>query len=117
LADANSQQIWSQVLACVVKIIISPDSHLNALSVEGNDDDAEIGYDATFSVLHFAIRPVKDPFPDVPDASVMLAQSLSKLCATHPGQLAPLIQQGLQSDVKLGPGLESLCQKVGVSLS
>ena len=118
LADANGQQIWSQILACVVKIIVSPDSHLDALAaLEGNDDDAEIGYDATFSVLHFAIRPAKDPFPEVSDASVLLVQSLSGLCASRPGQLTPLIQQGLQSDPKLGAGLESLCQKVGISLS
>jgi exportin-2 (importin alpha re-exporter) len=116
LADANGTQLWSQILACVVKIIVSPDSHLNALTVEGNDDDAEIGYDATFSVLHFASRPAKDPFVEVTDASVMLVQSLSQLCASQPGRFTPLIQQGLHSDPKMSAGLESLFQKVGVNL-
>eukprot|EP00581_Thalassiosira_minuscula_P013061 CAMPEP_0183727082 /NCGR_PEP_ID=MMETSP0737-20130205/24807_1 /TAXON_ID=385413 /ORGANISM="Thalassiosira miniscula, Strain CCMP1093" /LENGTH=929 /DNA_ID=CAMNT_0025958619 /DNA_START=28 /DNA_END=2817 /DNA_ORIENTATION=- len=65
LADTNGQQIWTQILACAVKIVCSPESHLNSLSVQDNDDDAEIGYDATFSVLHFATRPSSDPFPEV----------------------------------------------------
>ena len=117
LADPNKTSIWSQILGCAVKIIVSPDFHLNALSVEGNDDDVEIGYDATFSVLHFALRTLKDPFPEVADASTNLVQSLSQLCASQPGQLTPLIQQGLQGDPKMGAGLESLCQKAGVTLN
>jgi exportin-2 (importin alpha re-exporter) len=116
LADGSKTPIWSQILGCAVKIIVSPDSHLNALSIEGADDDVEIGYDATFSVLHFALRPAKDPFPEIADASASLVQSLAQLCASQPGQLTPLIQQGLQSDPKMAAGLESLCQKVGVSL-
>lgn len=117
LADANAQNIWSQIVCCAVKIVVSPDSHLDSLSADGDDDDVEIGYDATYSVLHFAARPARDPFPDVPDASIMLAQSLHQLCASHPGRFTPLIQKGFESDPKLGAGLESLCLRAGVSLS
>jgi len=117
LADANGQQIWSQILACAVKIACSPESHLNSLSVQDNDDDAEIGYDATFSVLHFATRPARDPFPEVQDAGASLVQSVGKLCASHPGQVTPLIAQGLSSDQKLSAGFDGLCQKAGVQLS
>mmetsp|Transcript_22644 Transcript_22644/g.47061 ORF Transcript_22644/g.47061 Transcript_22644/m.47061 type:complete len:1004 (+) Transcript_22644:128-3139(+) len=117
LADANAENIWSQIVCCAVKIVASPDSHLDSLSADGDDDDVEIGYDATYSVLHFAARPARDPFPDVPDASIMLAQSLHRLCASHPGRFTPLIQKGFESDPKLGAGLESLCLRAGVSLS
>lgn len=116
LADTSKREIWSQILGCAVKIIVSPDSHLNALTSEGNDDDVEIGYDATFSVLHFALRPARDPFPDIIDSGASLVQLLSQLCAAQSGQLTPLIQQGLQSDPKMSAGLEHLCQKAGVSL-
>lgn len=116
LADTNGQQIWSQLLACAVKIVCSPESHLSSLSVQENDDDAEIGYDATFSVLHFATRPARDPFPDVQDAGASLVQSLGKLCAAHPGQVTPLIAQGLSPDPKLSSGFDGLCQKAGVQL-
>ena len=117
LADANGQQIWGQILPCAVKIVCSPESHLNSLTVQDNDDDAEIGYDATFSVLHFATRPARDPFPDVQDAGASLAQSIGKLCASRPGQITPLISQGLSPDPKLSAGFEGLCQKSGVQLS
>jgi exportin-2 (importin alpha re-exporter) len=116
LTDAGKTEIWSQILSCAVKIIISHDSHLNAFTTEGNDDDVEIGYDATFSVLHFALGPARDPFPDIVDASVAFVQSLSQLCASQPGQLTPLIQRGLQSDPKMSAGLENLCHKVGITL-
>jgi exportin-2 (importin alpha re-exporter) len=117
LADANGQQIWSQILACAVKIVCSSESHLNSLAVQDNDDDAEIGYDATFSVLHFAIRPAKDPFPDVRDPGTAFVQSVGKLCMSRPGQITPLISQGLSSDPKLSGGFESLCRNAGVQLS
>jgi len=117
LADANGQQIWTQMLACAVKIICSPESNLNSLSAQDNDDDAEIGYDATFSVLHFATRPARDPFPDVQDAGATLVQSLGKLCASHPGQITGLITTSLSPDPKLSSGFGVLCQKAGVQLS
>ena len=117
LADANGQQIWAQILACAVKITCSPESHLNSLSSQDNDDDAEIGYDATFSVLHFASRPAKDPFPNVQDAGASLVQSVGHLCASHPGKITPLIAQGLSPDPKLSAGFGVLCQKAGVQLA
>lgn len=117
LADANGQQIWSQILACAVRIVCSSESHLNSLAVEDNDDDAEIGYDATFSVLHFAVRPAKDPFPDVRDPGTSFVQAVGKLCMSHPGQITPLISQGLSPDPKLSGGFESLCRNAGVQLS
>jgi len=117
LADTNGHQIWSQILACAVKIVISPDSHLTGVSAEDNDNDAEIGYDASFSLLHFAKRPAVDPFPEVQDAGASLAKSMQTICASHPGVFAPLIQQGLSVDPKLSAGFESLCQKSGVYLA
>mmetsp|Transcript_36824 Transcript_36824/g.77254 ORF Transcript_36824/g.77254 Transcript_36824/m.77254 type:complete len:992 (-) Transcript_36824:111-3086(-) len=117
LADANGRQIWSQILACAVKIVCSSGSYLNSLSVQENDDDAEIGYDATFSVLHFATRPAKDPFAEVQDAGASLVQSVGRLCASHPGQITPMIAQGLSPDPKLSAGFDGLCQKAGVQLS
>jgi len=117
LADANGQQIWAQLLPCAVKILCSSESHLNSLAVQDNDDDAEIGYDATFSVLHFATCPAKDPFPEILDAGASLVQSVGTLCASHPGRITPLITQGLSPDPKLSAGFEGLCRKSGVQLS
>jgi len=117
LVDANGQHIWTQILACAVGIVCSSESHLNSLSAQENDDDAEIGYDATFSVLHFASRPAIDPFPDVHDAGASLVRAVGQLCASRPGQITPLITQGLASDPKLSGGFDSLCQKAGVQLA
>lgn len=120
LVDASGQQIWSQGLAGVMRILTSPDSHLGTSVTSSSnadyDDEIEIGYDATFSRLHFAARPVRDPFPEVADLSLMLVQSLHALCKSQPGKLQPLIQQGLQSDPKLSGGLEIMFQKAGLSL-
>ena len=115
LSDPNGQQIWGQALACAVKIVCSPESHLNSLSAEGNDDDVEIGYDATFSLLHFATRPSRDPFPEVADASTSLIQGVGLVSSSSPGQLTPILAQCLQ-DPKLRSGFDALCQKAGVQL-
>ena len=95
----------------------SSGSSLNSLSVQENDDDAEIGHNATFSVLHFDTRPAKDPFAEVQDAGALLVQLVGQLCASHPGQITPMITQGLLPDPKLSAGFDGLCQKAGVQLS
>lgn len=116
LEDANGQQIWCQALAGVMKIMSSPECNFS--SNRGDDDDFEvqIGYDAAYSRLHFASRPATDPFADIENPSVYLAKSLHTLCASQPGRIPPLINQGLQSDPKLSSSLMSLVQNAGLSL-
>lgn len=117
LADANGQQIWAQTLAAVMKILSSPNTHVGTVAkVDDADFEVEIGYDATYSRLHFASQPVIDPFPEVKDPSLALAQSLHALCASQPGKFPPLIQQGLQADPKLAASLETMFHKAGLSL-
>ncbi len=117
LETTKGRQIWSQILACTVKIVISPDSHLTTASGEDDDNEAEIGYDASCSLLHFARRPAVDPFPEVQDAGILLAKAIQRVCASNPGKIAPLIQQGLSVDPRLSAGFERLCQRSGVQLA
>ena len=110
LADAQGQQIWSQVLAATMRIITNPNAHIGTAFSAGDDDslEMEIGYDATFSRLHFAARPAQDPFPEVQDASTAMVQSLHRLFTSQPGKFPPLIQAGLHEDPKLSAGFEHL---------
>ena len=119
LADPSRHAVWPQTLACAVQLIMA--SAALSTSNEGGaslDDTDEIGYDATYSKLHFATRPALDPFSEIKEpVGMALARSLQGLCASRgAGTLSHLIQAGLQSDPKLGTGLESLCQKAGVNL-
>eukprot|EP00566_Odontella_aurita_P003278 CAMPEP_0113547256 /NCGR_PEP_ID=MMETSP0015_2-20120614/12254_1 /TAXON_ID=2838 /ORGANISM="Odontella" /LENGTH=984 /DNA_ID=CAMNT_0000447789 /DNA_START=9 /DNA_END=2963 /DNA_ORIENTATION=+ /assembly_acc=CAM_ASM_000160 len=120
LSDPSAQQIWTQALAGVMKIIINPNGHIGgaagANAADDDDFEVEIGYDATYSRLHFAARPAVDVFPEVKDPALTLAQSLHALCSSQPGKFPPLIQHGLQSDPKLSAGLESLFQKAGLRI-
>jgi len=117
LADANTQQIWAQALAGAIAIVTNPNAHIGtAFSADDDADEAEIGYDATFSRLHFATRPAVDPFPEVHDPSLVLVQSLHQLFASQPGKFPPLVQAGLHSDPKLIAGFESLFSKAGLQV-
>eukprot|EP00586_Coscinodiscus_wailesii_P008972 CAMPEP_0172520780 /NCGR_PEP_ID=MMETSP1066-20121228/292199_1 /TAXON_ID=671091 /ORGANISM="Coscinodiscus wailesii, Strain CCMP2513" /LENGTH=996 /DNA_ID=CAMNT_0013303589 /DNA_START=78 /DNA_END=3069 /DNA_ORIENTATION=- len=121
LADANGQQIWSQSLLVLIKIILSPEyqqGFKTSDDTQDNDDfTVDMGYDTSYSKLHFASRPVMDLFPDIKDAGLALVQSLVKLCQSEPGKYRGLIQQALSGDPKLGAGLEGLVRGAGLSLT
>jgi exportin-2 (importin alpha re-exporter) len=115
LSDANGKQIWAQALAAVVTMATSP-----SFSVLVGDDDnqeVEIGYDATYSGLTFARKALDDPFADIVDPIATFVQSLHSLSTSQPGVITPIIQQGLGSDPKLSSGLEQMFLKSGLQLA
>ena len=122
LVDDSGKQIWSQVLAGVMMIVTNPNANLSASAAssatdDGDYEEAEIGYDATYSRLHFASRPSPDPFPELVDPLMELVRSLHGLCTSRQtGEIMTLIRHGLQADQKLLVGLESLFQKAGLNL-
>lgn len=116
LSDINGQKIWCQALTSVMKIITSPDVNFGIKRNEDDDFQVEIGYDAAYSRLFFALKTATDPFPEVTDPSLMFAQSLHNLSSDQPGKIPPLINQGLQEDPKLSVSLLTLVQKAGLTL-
>lgn len=117
LTDDNTKQVWAGAFFGAMTIITNPDSHIGTAFASGDDvDDAEIGYDATYSRLHFATRPVIDPFPEVQDPAIALAQSLGQLSASQPGKIQPLVQTGLRDDPKLSSKLAELQTRANVQI-
>ena len=116
LEDDNGKQIWSQALLCLMKIVSSPDCNFSRYRGDEDDFEVQVGYDATFSRLHFASRPIPDYFPEVDNPATFIAKSLHSLCATQPGRIPPLITHGLQSDPKLSSSLMTLVNGAGLSL-
>ena len=116
LSDPNGRHAWSQIAAIVVSMLTS--TGYQDASSAGDDApvDVEIAYDSAFSNLHFARKPVDDPFPEIANPGLAFLQSLQKLSASHPGLVQPLLQQGLQADPKLSAGLEGMMSKAGISL-
>mmetsp|Transcript_16833 Transcript_16833/g.23828 ORF Transcript_16833/g.23828 Transcript_16833/m.23828 type:complete len:877 (-) Transcript_16833:150-2780(-) len=115
LVDNNSQVIWCKLLGCVVKIMTSTEQ-FNSSATDAPDVDAEIGYDPTFSKLHFASKPNLDYFLEINDPVASFAQAFHNLCVSHPGKFMPIIQQGFQSDPKASAGLESILNKAGLQI-
>lgn len=116
LKDSNGQQIWCQALACLVTLVSSPGCNFSSKSMDDDDVEVQVGYDATYSRLHFAARAPSDPFPEVDNPCTFLANSLHGLCSAQPGRIPALINQGLQSDPKLSASLMTLVQSAGLSL-
>lgn len=118
LASEEGRQAWSGALRGAVIVLTSP-----ALTVAKEDhdnsihDQAEIGYDATFSRLTFATKTVEDPFVEVVDPRATFVQALHALLAAHKAQILPLIQHGLSDHPKLSSGLDLMFQQAGFSLS
>lgn len=114
LSNENSKQIWGKVVAAVVFLLASPD--IGQANVNDGPQEVEITYDASFSSLHFARRPVDDVFAEVTDPARAFAQALHQLSSSQPGQLQPIIQAALAEDPKLASGLDSLLRGNGVTL-
>jgi len=116
LKDSHGQQIWCQALASVLKLVSSPECSFSSKRTDEDDFEVQVGYDATYSRLHFAARALTDPFPEVDNPPMYLAKSLHSLCSSQPGKIPPLINQGLQSDPKLSASLMNMVQKFGLNL-
>lgn len=114
LDDMNVQKIWSQLLVTMIKIITSSSDDFNASKNDDEDGEVQIGYDPTFYRLHFASRPDLNPFPEVGDPQIILAQGIHSLYLSQPGKISPLIHQTLQTDHKLSAGLETIFQRAGL---
>jgi hypothetical protein len=104
--------------AMVVSLLTSAGTSFVDASATADDApvEVEISYDSAYSNLHFAKKPIDDPFSEIPDPGLLFLQSLQKLSSSHPGCVQPMIQQGLQSDPKLSVGLESMLTKAGIRL-
>jgi exportin-2 (importin alpha re-exporter) len=122
LADPVRRQLWIQGLICLINIITSPS--LKAVARSAADDDEELDlavdaateYDAQFSQLHYARRVAEDPFASMDPINLFLG-SLQSLSMSHPGQLTPLIQEGLREQPKVAANLESLLNTTNISLA
>jgi exportin-2 (importin alpha re-exporter) len=77
LSDDNGKKIRAQVAAAVVTIFMSPSWSISA----GDDEDqeVEIGYDATYSGLTFARKALDDPFADIADPIAVFSTFLHSL--------------------------------------
>ena len=119
LSDANGRQVWSHLAAMVVSMLTSAGASFVDASATADDApvEIEISYDSAYSNLHFAKKPVDDPFSEIADPGLLFLQSLQKLSSSHPGCIQPMIQQGLQSDPKLSAGLERMLTKAGIRLA
>lgn len=107
LEDSNGQQLWLESLSSITKILTSHQSVLNSAGADIVDDSAEIGYDPTFSRLHFASRPQLDPFESI-NVTQIFTRSFHNLMTTSGGVIRPLIQQGQVSDPKTFSAFEKL---------
>jgi exportin-2 (importin alpha re-exporter) len=111
LQDANGQQLWVRSLTAVAKILTSQ----QALSSADSEDvvDSDIGYDPTFSRLHFASRPQLDPFKSI-NATQTFTASFQNMMATNGGIIQPLMQQGQTADPKTFAAFENLISRAGI---
>mmetsp|Transcript_37048 Transcript_37048/g.86139 ORF Transcript_37048/g.86139 Transcript_37048/m.86139 type:complete len:186 (-) Transcript_37048:36-593(-) len=92
--------LWSRTLEVVVGMVetVAP----TPVDTEGAGVDVPVDVEVehvvadAYSPLHFASRPVKDPFPQVQDARQQLVVSLHQLSTKLPGQLAGRISPPAQ---------------------
>lgn len=115
LNDAEGQQIVMQCLISVVKILSSQAAAFFGKPAEDMDQTVEIGYDPTFSKLHFATRPQFDPFSHINDPVGAFANALKQAQSSN-SAWQTLLQQGSQSDPKMFASLQGIMTKAGLQV-
>lgn len=114
LNDTAGQQILMATLVALVQILSTKEAFFGT-PTEDFDQTAEIGYDPTFSKLHFASRTVTDPFSEITNPVSAFANSLKQAQTTNPAW-TQLLQQGSQSDPKFFVSLQGIMQKAGLHI-
>lgn len=96
--DNNVVNPWVATLAAVLAIVsantaVVATAPRTALDDDLNLDDAQVGYDAAFSQLHFGTNKTpKDVFPHVPDLGAYVTNSVNQLCLAKPQPFQQLAQ-------------------------
>mmetsp|Transcript_11110 Transcript_11110/g.12872 ORF Transcript_11110/g.12872 Transcript_11110/m.12872 type:complete len:995 (+) Transcript_11110:161-3145(+) len=112
LSSPDAQQIWANALASLVTVLSSQATYFGSPGEE-LDQSVEIGYDPTFSRLHFATRPPLDPFSDNKDPIASFANGFNQIRLSNTALIQPLI---LQSDPKMIATLQNIMSKAGVQM-
>jgi exportin-2 (importin alpha re-exporter) len=86
---------WAPVLQALLGLFELPEEPSTAGDEHFIELEETSGYQTAYSQLVFAGGKEHDPFEQIPDARLHLAQSLYKLSVAHPGKLQPLISTSL----------------------
>jgi len=110
---ASDKQVWAQCLTSILKILTSQSS-----SFDGSNDPSEkevvIGYDAKYSRLSFATKPIADPFEEIRDAPTVFVNALHQISVAQPTVVPPILELGIHSDPKLFNALNVMLQNNGL---
>jgi len=113
LGNDQGKLVFAQAATAIISVLTS-----STFSKEEKDiqDEGAMVYDATFSQLKYAQQLPDDAFKAVSDPIDFFFGALRNLSASNPGVLPPVIQQGLNSDVKLATSFQTMCQSKGFIL-
>jgi len=117
LAQPNGEQAWEAAVGIVMKVLTS-NLKGKATNVDGDDvaDPGAVSFDAAYSRLRFASAPPSDPFKEITDPGIILAQGLHRLCASQPGKFAPVIERAMQGDEKVLGTLQTMMVSAGLTI-
>lgn len=115
--------LWTDVLTALLKFFILPQDLTQAVGARIEEEDAIAdldyeergeGFQSSFAKLATAVAAPVDVSASVGDPKEFLARGLAAQSHKHPGQLGPLIQAHIASD--LSGQLLAYMQSVGVGL-
>lgn len=112
LSSDDGLHAWTESLTGLITLITSP-KYKDSIATKMIDvTDIETGYDAQFSRLLQATKTIEDPFVEIADPNIFVAQSLHATLMSNSALLMPLLQR----DPKLELGLQSIFEHAGLSV-
>ena len=114
LNDTEGQQVLVIALLSLTKILTSKAAYFGK-PLEELDQTADIGYDPTFSKLHFATRAPMDPFEENKDPILNFVKCFQQTYSTSP-LWQTVLSSGSQADPKGFVSFQSIFANAGVQL-
>ncbi|RKP26971.1 hypothetical protein SYNPS1DRAFT_27362 [Syncephalis pseudoplumigaleata] len=93
--------VWPALFKAIVTIFTSNRSLVAPTTEEENYElEESVGFQAAFSKLGAASRPVEDPFAAIADPQVFLAMHLQHFNSQHPTVIPNAVQAWTDTDAK-----------------
>ncbi|KAK6622529.1 hypothetical protein RUM44_002341 [Polyplax serrata] len=89
--NGSYSKYWSPLLNSLVGLFEIPEDQLIQLEDKSANVEDNLEYSPAYSQLAHAQKPAFDPFVEVTDPRLFLAQNLGKLSLRAPGRVLPLI--------------------------
>ncbi|KAH7073441.1 CAS/CSE protein [Paraphoma chrysanthemicola] len=91
---------WMLTAQRLIELLVNPPVPTAADDIIPDADVDEVGFGVGFTQLNTCKKPARDPFPEIPDVKVWVANYLKDANTRHNGRIVSIVQERLDDSTK-----------------